>query len=392
MDLPDGRARDRRQLAQRQHARGARGGRFAVPDGGQRAVLRRRGRRVSAANAGPPGARRVGADPRHLVSAVAADLGLSGALPLRLPVDRERAGAGRRHAPVDPAHQPAARRRGRRGGAAHRRGDQRLDDAVAGGAGRSGPLRCVLLQPRALPRDRAGHAVDDLRGHDPRAEERQPTAGIGADRAPADGDDRRADRPAQPPVLRRSDRPRTATCTAATARRCRSCSSTSTSSRASTTRSATRPATGRCARSRRSSSGKIRDADYVFRWGGDEFLLLLSCREDEALRRGLDLQSEFRATAAATLPKGVGLSFGCAEVSPLAESANDALKMADERMYANKRAARVADAKAVRKERASRRSKLQIQSPRFTGLNPEPLRTSRPLETLEFGLGLLGAH
>jgi diguanylate cyclase (GGDEF)-like protein len=90
---------------------------------------------------------------------------------------------------------------------------------------------------------------------------------------------------------------------------------------------------------------KIRDADYVFRWGGDEFLLLLSCREDEALRRGLDLQNEFRATAAATLAKDVRLSFGCAEVSPLAESANDALKLADERMYANKRAVLVADAK-----------------------------------------------
>ena len=52
------------------------------------------------------------------------------------------------------------------------------------------------------------------------------------------------------------------------------------------------------------------------------------------------------STAAATLPKGVGLSFGCAEVSPLAESANDALKLADERMYANKRAVRVAERKA----------------------------------------------
>jgi diguanylate cyclase (GGDEF)-like protein len=92
---------------------------------------------------------------------------------------------------------------------------------------------------------------------------------------------------------------------------------------------------------------KIRDADYVFRWGGDEFLLLLSCREDEAQRRGLELQNEFRATASATLPPGVALSFGCAEVSPLADSVSDALKLADERMYANKRAARMANAKAV---------------------------------------------
>ena len=104
-------------------------------------------------------------------------------------------------------------------------------------------------------------------------------------RAPADGHDRRADRLPQPPVLRRSDRPRTAACTAATACRCRSCSSTSTSSRASTTRSATTPATGRLREVAAFLQRKIREADYVFRWGGDEFLLLMSCREDEALRR-----------------------------------------------------------------------------------------------------------
>jgi diguanylate cyclase (GGDEF)-like protein len=93
---------------------------------------------------------------------------------------------------------------------------------------------------------------------------------------------------------------------------------------------------------------KTRDADYVFRWGGDEFLLLLSCREEEAQRRGRELQVEFGALPSSkTLPQGVGLSFGCAEVSPFADTALDALKLADERMYATKRAVRLPDIKAV---------------------------------------------
>src|SRR4051812_4592362 len=91
-----------------------------------------------------------------------------------------------------------------------------------------------------------------------------------------------------------------------------------------------------------------RDADYVFRWGGDEFLLLLSCREEEAHRRGTDLQLEFaRLPSHPGLPHGVGLSFGCAEVSPFADSAIDALKLADERMYASKRGLPMPDIKAV---------------------------------------------
>jgi diguanylate cyclase (GGDEF)-like protein len=84
---------------------------------------------------------------------------------------------------------------------------------------------------------------------------------------------------------------------------------------------------------------KTRDADYVFRWGGDEFLLLLSCREDEANRRGVELQLEFaRSQALIGLPPGIGLSFGAVEVPATADSVQDALKLADERMYLNKRA------------------------------------------------------
>jgi diguanylate cyclase (GGDEF)-like protein len=82
----------------------------------------------------------------------------------------------------------------------------------------------------------------------------------------------------------------------------------------------------------------IREADYVFRWGGDEFLVLLSCAEEEATSRGLTLQTDFaRYAIAASLPAGVGLSIGCAEVAADAENVMSVIKIADERMYENKR-------------------------------------------------------
>ncbi len=83
---------------------------------------------------------------------------------------------------------------------------------------------------------------------------------------------------------------------------------------------------------------KVREADYVFRWGGDEFLILISCTEGEALRKGSDLQAAFAASdEAAALPRGVGLSVGCAEVPSGVDDIHALVKLADERMYVNKR-------------------------------------------------------
>lgn len=84
----------------------------------------------------------------------------------------------------------------------------------------------------------------------------------------------------------------------------------------------------------------VREADYVFRWGGDEFLVLISCTQQEAARKGRDLQEAFAATETQALPPGVGLSIGCAEVPNDASDVMALVKIADERMYENKREVR----------------------------------------------------
>jgi diguanylate cyclase (GGDEF)-like protein len=82
----------------------------------------------------------------------------------------------------------------------------------------------------------------------------------------------------------------------------------------------------------------IREADYVFRWGGDEFLVLITCTEDEALKRGAQLQAEFSASPElAYLPAGVALSVGVVEVPPGTPDVQPLIQAADERMYANKK-------------------------------------------------------
>jgi diguanylate cyclase (GGDEF)-like protein len=82
----------------------------------------------------------------------------------------------------------------------------------------------------------------------------------------------------------------------------------------------------------------IREADYVFRWGGDEFLVLISCGEQEAMRRGRELQGAFAGSPQlASLPAGVALSIGCVEVPVDTEDIMPLVQAADERMYVDKK-------------------------------------------------------
>ncbi len=83
---------------------------------------------------------------------------------------------------------------------------------------------------------------------------------------------------------------------------------------------------------------KVRGADYVFRWGGDEFVVLISCGEEEALHKGAELQAAFaRSSKAASLPQGVGLSIGVTEIPPETRDIMPLVKEADERMYEDKK-------------------------------------------------------
>jgi diguanylate cyclase (GGDEF)-like protein len=76
----------------------------------------------------------------------------------------------------------------------------------------------------------------------------------------------------------------------------------------------------------------------VFRWGGDEFLVLISCGEGEAMRRAVALQEAFAASPQlASLPPGVALSIGCVEVPPDASDILPFVQAADERMYVDKK-------------------------------------------------------
>jgi diguanylate cyclase (GGDEF)-like protein len=85
----------------------------------------------------------------------------------------------------------------------------------------------------------------------------------------------------------------------------------------------------------------VRESDYVIRWGGDEFLIMLTCSETEAQAKAEELKIAFsRERAATALPEYIGLSIGVASVSRSAETLRDSIRYADSRMYRDKLALR----------------------------------------------------
>ncbi len=82
---------------------------------------------------------------------------------------------------------------------------------------------------------------------------------------------------------------------------------------------------------------KLRETDYVFRWGGDEFLVLMSCPAFEAARRMAALKAEYEAAPLVTaLGGGVGLTIGCAEAPPGTKDIEPIIAAADAEMYQRK--------------------------------------------------------
>jgi diguanylate cyclase (GGDEF)-like protein len=83
----------------------------------------------------------------------------------------------------------------------------------------------------------------------------------------------------------------------------------------------------------------IREADYVFRYGGDEFLVLITCTADEAKSKASLLKSTFDAAPEASdLPPGIGLSVGSIEVPEGTTDLTPLIREADKRMYEDKAA------------------------------------------------------
>ena len=109
----------------------------------------------------------------------------------------------------------------------------------------------------------------------------------------------------------------------------------------------------------------IREADYVFRWGGDEFLVLITCGGDEARRKAAALKAAFDAAPEAIeLPPGIGLSVGWTEVPSGTTDLNPLVREADARMYQDK-------GTGVNRSRTTAETDLRRRPPR-----PSPKRSA----------------
>jgi diguanylate cyclase (GGDEF)-like protein len=82
-----------------------------------------------------------------------------------------------------------------------------------------------------------------------------------------------------------------------------------------------------------------RQADFVFRWGGDEFLVLLSAAEPDARVKASQIRVAFLESAiVSNLPDGVDVSIGCVPVPPETRDFDPLIDQADREMYRRKRA------------------------------------------------------
>lgn len=87
--------------------------------------------------------------------------------------------------------------------------------------------------------------------------------------------------------------------------------------------------------------GHVRDVDYVFRWGGDEFVVLFSCSREHASRKASEIKAEFvRLAAQMGLPKQLALSIGCGQASGNLDDPFSLVQEADKDMYRDKYASR----------------------------------------------------
>jgi len=83
---------------------------------------------------------------------------------------------------------------------------------------------------------------------------------------------------------------------------------------------------------------RTRQADYVFRWGGDEFLVLLSADEAAAREKAQAIRQAFlESPIVKDLPDGVDLSIGCVAVPPETDTFDPLIDQADREMYRRKR-------------------------------------------------------